>query len=374
MTYTCTSDIDFGLPGCLNQQSYAYFGRKLMMMGPNASWQPVGTDRLGSVRTAFPNWNLTHISYYPYGQERAQSNGQTTADGTEKFATYFRDWSGQDYADQRYYNQAGRFMTPDPSGMSAVDMQNPTSWNMYAYVNGDPVNFNDPTGLDCASTAYYFNGVYQGTIGDIIGAQSDVSILATAMYTESGHGKGVDAADEEYSIGAVIMNRWEFVNKNWYLSSSAGGPSLSVSGWGTPGDSITSIVENPSQFAIYASNGDGTASLSASAQKNLDSALSSSSSSSGCGDLAFAITLANGMWGERNDGNPLYLYNGLILTGFNSFNPAHPSAPYEQKAGSFGDANTFYGVPDGYVSETRISQPRRRPLPPRRPRGRGQPQ
>ena len=73
-------------------------------------------------------------------------------------------------------------------------------------------------------------------------------------------------------------------------------------------------------------------SLSASAQKNLDSALSSNASSSGCGDLAFAITLANGMWGERNDGNPLYLYNGLILTGFNSFNPAHPSAPHEQKS------------------------------------------
>jgi hypothetical protein len=161
------------------------------------------------------------------------------------------------------------------------------------------------------------------------------------------------------------MNRWEFVNKNWYLSSLANGPSISVSGWGTPGDSITSVVENPSQFAIYVSNGDGTASLSASAQKNLNSALSSSASSSGCDDLAFAITLANGMWGERND-HPLYLYNNLILTGFNSFSPAHSSAPYEQNAGSFGDANTFYGVPDAYVSETRRVLPPRR-LPPRRP-------
>jgi hypothetical protein len=34
------------------------------------------------------------------------------------------------------------------------------------------------------------------------------------------------------------------------------------------------------------------------------------------------------------------------VTGFNSFSPAHPSAPREQSAGSFGDANTFYGVPD----------------------------
>ena len=109
---------------------------------------------------------------------------------------------------------------------------------MYAYANGDPVNFNDPDGLDCASTPYCFNGAYQGTIGEIIGKQSDVSILATAMYTESGHGKGVDVADEEYSIGAVIMNRWEFVNKNWYLSSSAGGPSLTYQVGGRPATAL----------------------------------------------------------------------------------------------------------------------------------------
>jgi hypothetical protein len=31
--------------------------------------------------------------------------------------------------------------------MAAVDLANPTSWNLYAYVNDDPVNFNDPHGL-----------------------------------------------------------------------------------------------------------------------------------------------------------------------------------------------------------------------------------
>jgi YD repeat-containing protein len=42
----------------------------------------------------------------------------------------------------------GRFNTPDPSGIGAVNLQNPTSWNMYTYVTGDPVNLNDPTGLE----------------------------------------------------------------------------------------------------------------------------------------------------------------------------------------------------------------------------------
>ncbi len=254
--------------------------------------------------------------------------------------------------------------------MDNVDYKNPLSWNAYAYTNGDPVNSNDPTGLastpTCGSSGFSFNGVYQGTIAQIMAGTSNQAILAGAMYTESGHGAKVDVTDEEYAIGAVIMNRWEFVNKNWYLSSSAGGPSLNVSGWGTPGDSITSIIENPSQFAIY-TNGPNGPVMSASAQNNLNSAISSSATSSGCEDLAWALTLSYGMWGDRNNGDPLYLYNGLILTGFNSFNPPHSSAPYEQSAGSFGDANTFYGVPDSYVSETPIV-PIRRPRPPRPPR------
>ncbi len=78
-------------------------------------------------------------------------------------------------SDQRYNNsKAGRFFSPDPSGMSTVDMQNPISSNMYAYANGASVNSNNPDGLDCASTPYCFNGVYQGTIGDIIAKQSDI--------------------------------------------------------------------------------------------------------------------------------------------------------------------------------------------------------
>jgi hypothetical protein len=260
-------------------------------------------------------------------------------------------------------------MTPDPSGMSAADPKNPTSWNMYMYAGGDPVNFNDPTGLDCATSGFYFNGQYQGTVGDIISAQSNVSILATAMYTESGHGNGVDATDEEQANGAVIMNRWQFVNQNWYLSASPGGPSITNLGWGAPVDNLTSIVENPSQFAIYVNNGNGGVSLSTSAQNNLNSALNSSADSSGCGDLAWALDLAFGMWGSR-DNHGLWLLNGLVPIDFNSL--GHSTLPYVQTAGSFGDANTFYGVPVGDVSETPIAPPRHpRPIrppgaPPRR--------
>ncbi len=44
----------------------------------------------------------------------------------------------------RYYaSTMGRFMKPDNMITNAA---NPQSWNLYSYCNGNPVNFNDPTG------------------------------------------------------------------------------------------------------------------------------------------------------------------------------------------------------------------------------------
>jgi len=55
-----------------------------------------------------------------------------------------------DYANQRYYTAtAGRFWTPDPyqAGPDGWDLSEPGSWNRYAYVGGDPINYDDPEGL-----------------------------------------------------------------------------------------------------------------------------------------------------------------------------------------------------------------------------------
>jgi hypothetical protein len=40
----------------------------------------------------------------------------------------------------------GRFNTPDPGGIWTANARNPTTWNRYSYVYGDPVNLNDPSG------------------------------------------------------------------------------------------------------------------------------------------------------------------------------------------------------------------------------------
>ena len=44
----------------------------------------------------------------------------------------------------------GRWISPDPAGLSAVDPSNPQSWNRYAYVLNNPLSAIDLLGLDCA--------------------------------------------------------------------------------------------------------------------------------------------------------------------------------------------------------------------------------
>lgn len=51
-----------------------------------------------------------------------------------------------DYAWSRHYTLTwGRFVQADPHRGSAA-LENPQSWNSYAYVQDDPVNFNERKG------------------------------------------------------------------------------------------------------------------------------------------------------------------------------------------------------------------------------------
>jgi RHS repeat-associated protein len=132
-TYRCSYPDGIDMV-CAYYAGNVYFGSKLVV----SDGVGVVTDRLGSVRW---NQNGEQFSYYPYGEERTNN-----IDGRVKFGTYFRDSAGQDYADQRYYNSGtGRFLSVDPGGSNAGD---PGSLNRYAYVQGDPVNFVDPRGLN----------------------------------------------------------------------------------------------------------------------------------------------------------------------------------------------------------------------------------
>ncbi len=137
-TYNCTVGSN-GVSGTLEGINTYFVGRMISEKGV-----VVATDRLGSVRG---DNNGVAMSYFPWGEER----GAGTADNRTKFAGYFRDMPGQDYANARYYTAvSGSFWSPDPIAMG--DSAIPNGWNRYAYAGADPVNNSDPTGMLVAWT------------------------------------------------------------------------------------------------------------------------------------------------------------------------------------------------------------------------------
>ena len=81
---------------------------------------------------------------YAYGDELAG----TSITAEYKNTGQIRDPSGLDhFAMRAYASSLGRWLTPDPSGLAAVDPNNPQTWNRYAYVLNDPASNLDPLGL-----------------------------------------------------------------------------------------------------------------------------------------------------------------------------------------------------------------------------------
>jgi RHS repeat-associated protein len=84
--------------------------------------------------------------FYPWGQDWAGTSPEWHYAGFEQgdgavaglFPTLLREYAaGQ-----------GRWLTPDPAGKGAVKLDDPQTWNMYAYVRNNPTTLTDPTGLD----------------------------------------------------------------------------------------------------------------------------------------------------------------------------------------------------------------------------------
>lgn len=109
----------------------------------------ITTDLSGSLAT------IERHDYLPYGEELAPTVGQRDQGWQgygvntqrKKFTGYERDdESGLDFAQARYYaNIQGRFTSPDPL-LSSGMVEDPQSWNRYAYVGNRPTIVTDPDG------------------------------------------------------------------------------------------------------------------------------------------------------------------------------------------------------------------------------------
>jgi RHS repeat-associated protein len=108
---------------------------------------------------------------------------------------------------RQYESGFGRWLTADPAGKDAAHLDNPQTWNMYAYVTNNPMTLTDPSGLG------WLSWTYQALLDQFL--QTDVKEppppppIATppppAPHIEykQGDGGGRKAGDTSVKIGTV---------------------------------------------------------------------------------------------------------------------------------------------------------------------------
>lgn len=127
-------------------------------------------DWLGSVRLAS---NLSSRSIYfdrgfaafgeTYDNFGNSAENSFAGDAQDLFTGLY------DTPNRELSSSEGRWLSPDPSGLSAVDPSNPQSWNRYAYVLNNPLSNIDPSGLECV----WDDGSYDSVDDPVTGLQSD---------------------------------------------------------------------------------------------------------------------------------------------------------------------------------------------------------
>ena len=176
-------------------ESYVYnaFGQQVRLIAPNFSytwdhlydpagqcmgrwsnnaWWASGVFHLGGRLFAvyFDQTYFIHLNNL--GSTMMTTTSQGTVDGDTQLYPWGQDWLGGtpewhfaafQYGDsatglyptlnRQYANGEGRWLTPDPGGEKVVKLDDPQTWNMYAYTRNNPTTFTDATGLCNDGTA-----------------------------------------------------------------------------------------------------------------------------------------------------------------------------------------------------------------------------
>jgi RHS repeat-associated protein len=259
--------VEHNYSGTYYEIAYAPTGEKLAnMYGQTLSWGfialPGGAtalytssglsyyrhpDWLGSVRLTTTPSRTMHgdVAYAPYGETYAQSGSTDLVfTGKDQAST-----SNEYDFPAREYGIQGRWPSPDPLGLGAVNPGNPQSWNRYAYVGNNPLAVTDPTGMGGPEDALCpVNPVFcvVGIIDTILeifrlfGGHHHVTPHA-APAPPGGYGAGIDPYgtwDESLPAGVQV-----------FPSSFPGGINPGGSGCpygsGSCGGMIYSLMDNP---------------------------------------------------------------------------------------------------------------------------------
>ena len=238
VTTNYTLDLNTGLTQVLADGTHTYlYGRGRIAQVSAGTPEYFLGDALGSMRqvTDPADEAVLTRSYQPYGGVLSQHGGGATPYG---FTCERMDGTGLVHLRARYLNTVvGRFLNKDPwSG----NVYYPLSMNRWMYVEGNPVNTVDPSGLLPCNYCVYFTGEL-GKLCRIICCDKDVdypekmwtegyildrwevSLLALTVQTETQNGTWDDWLKE--NLAWVFLNRLSLTPQHYpTMWSAVNGP------------------------------------------------------------------------------------------------------------------------------------------------------
>jgi RHS repeat-associated protein len=137
------AEYDNGAASTAPSREYIYSGAALLAKIDSSGTKYYHQDHLSNrLVTDSSGTTSAQLGHFPFGE-----SWYNAANDKLRFTSYERDAeSGNDFATARYHiNRLGRFSSPDPVAGSIDD---PQSWNRYAYVSSNPVNLIDPLGMN----------------------------------------------------------------------------------------------------------------------------------------------------------------------------------------------------------------------------------
>jgi len=169
VTQSSTTDEAYGAGGALlarytgdsNSRSFVPFGGGLLAEYYCGGMTFDHPDEIGSATTATDctGNNIQERLYYPYGEFWTGANPDNLGMHQEfaKLPDYDPEIDEYKTAN-RHYSPMGRWMSPDPGGVKVVRLDDPQTWNMYAYARNNPTTVTDPSGLVPQNSVVQENG------------------------------------------------------------------------------------------------------------------------------------------------------------------------------------------------------------------------
>ncbi len=150
----------------------------------------LGSTRFISNRSTRALWG--DYSYAPFGESsytNGSASGLNFTGQTQDTTTGVYDFQYREYSPVQ-----GRWVSPDPAGLQAVDFTNPQSWNRYAYVWNNPLSHTDQAGLFCV----WDNGSYDS---------ADDPDTGTASNCGAAGGNWFDGSPSDWGLSADWSNQ-----------------------------------------------------------------------------------------------------------------------------------------------------------------------